>query len=404
VSSLPPRSAPVTRRPRRLRHDSGQASIDYAALLSVVALALAGAGAAVGLDDLPRGVLRAVRTGLCIVGGDVCRSADAAADGLAPCLTSEEAEGRGLAVTILSVRLGRGSSWTVATRSEGSVLVTRLDADAIGLAGGLGVELGPLVDAGAAATFDLSLAHGSAWELPSNADAARLLAAVRRGDDPAVAPTWRFGDLGAATGAGVGISLPGASLTALEASAGMAEGVRTGRGETTVYVRAHAGASSPLVSLPGAARGTSSGSDGGGSPLLLGITRDADGLRELSFRRATPGSRPGEVAETVGRLDLRVPGNRTAAGPLLSARLPWPSRAVAALDAVLRRTAQLGTIERAVYAVEDRSRDYAAALKLGVELGLDYSELDVRRRLVAASAWTAGSRERRRADCLPELA
>ena len=34
-------------------------------------------------------VVAAVRTGLCIVGGDVCRPADAAAAGLAPCLTGE---------------------------------------------------------------------------------------------------------------------------------------------------------------------------------------------------------------------------------------------------------------------------------------------------------------------------
>lgn len=419
--ALPPHPAPPPRRSPGLRHDSGQASIDYAALLTFVAIALAGAGAAVGLDGVPRGVVHAVRTGLCIVGGDVCRPADAAADGLAPCLTAEDAEGRGLTVTILSVRLGRRTSLTVAQRSDGSVLVTRLDADSVGLAGGVGVELGPVVDVGASATFDLSLAHGSAWELASTADAAALLAAIRRGDDPPVPPTWNFGDLGGEATGEIGVSLPGATLTALEASAGAAEGMRTGRGETTLYIRAHADASSTIVPLrdaltgrsaraegaPGsvttAARGTSSGPDGRGAPLLLGITRDAHGLRELSFRRATRGSRAGEVVETVGRLDLREPANRTAAAPLLSARLPWPPAVAAHLRAVLRRTARAGTIERAVYAVEDRSHDYAAALKLGVALGLSYAEVDVRRRLVAASAWTAGSPERVRADCLPDL-
>jgi hypothetical protein len=383
---------------------AGQASLDYLALLGVVAVALAGAGAAVGAAGIPRGVVHATRTALCIVGGDVCRAADARADGLAPCLVGEDARGRGLAVTILSVHLGRSGSWTVARRSDGSVLVTRLEDDAVGLAGGIGVQLGPVADVGAAATFDLSLARGRAWELPSTAAAAALLAAVRRGDDPPVPPTWRFGDAGAEAAAQLGASLPGAQLTVLEGSSGLAEGVRTGRGETTVYVRVHADAASPLVALPARVRGSSAGPDGAGGPLLVGVTRDAHGLRELTFRRAAPGGRPGEVVETVGRLDLREADNRAAAAPLLGARLPWPPAVVAALRAVVRRTARVGTVERAVYAVQDDSHDYAGTLRLGIELGVDLSELDVRRRLVDASAWTAGSRERRRADCLPELA
>lgn len=396
--------------PRRRRPDlrarAGQATIDYAALLTVVALAFAGAGVAgaAGLAGVPGGVVHAVRTGLCIVGGDLCRPVDAAAEGLAPCLTSEEVDGRGLAVTILSLHLGRSGSWTVARRSDGSVLVTRLEDEAVGLAGGLGIELGPVLEVGASATYDLALAHGSAWELASTSDAARLIAAVRRGDDPPMRPTWRFGDVGEEVAADIGAALPGGHLTVIEASGGTAGGVRVGRGETTTYVRVHAEASSPLVALPSSPGGTSSGPDGRGAPLLLGLTRDAHGLRELSFRRATPGARPGEVVETVGRLDLRDPGNRAAAEPLLSTRFPWPPHVVAALRNILARTASHGTVERAVYAVDDRSHDVSGALKLGVELGVDYSELDVQRRLVDASAWTAGSPERRRADCLPSLA
>jgi hypothetical protein len=391
--------------PRPSPHSrAGQATVDYTALLAVVAVALAGAGTAVGVAEIPRAVVHAARTGLCIVGGDVCRTSDAAAAGLAPCLTDEQVDGRGLAVTILSVHLGRSGSWTVAGRSDGSVLVTRLQDDAVGLAGGIGVQLGPLAAAGASATFDLSLARGRAWELPSAAAAARLIAAVRRGDEPPVPPTWRFGDLGDELSASAGVTVPGAELTALEASGSLAEGVRTGRGETTVYVRVDGGASSPLVSLPASVRAGSAGPDGGGGALLLGVTRDAHGLRELSVRRATRGARAGEVVETVGRLDLRDPANRAAAAPLLSRRLPWPPAVAEDLRAVLRRTAQAGTVERAVYAVEDRSQEWAGALQLGLEVGLDLSELDVRRRLVDASAWTAGSPERRRADCLPELA
>jgi hypothetical protein len=391
--------------PPHLRSSHGQASLDYVGLLAVVGVALAGAGAATGIAaEIPRAVVHAARTGICIAGGDVCRASDAAAAGLAPCLTGETAQGRGLAVTVLSLHLGHRGSWTVAQRSDGSVLITQLEDDAIGLAGGIGLALGPVVDVGAAATFDLSLAHGRAWELPSAAAAAALIAAVRRGDDPPVAPTWRFGDAGEEVAGFAGVSIPGATLTALEASGGMSVGLRVGHGQRTTYVRVHAGVSTPLGDLVPDARGSSDGADGGGAPLLLGVTRDVHGLRELSFRRAAPGAAPGEVVETVGRLDLRDPVNRALAEPLLARRMPSPPDLGAALRAVLLRTARAGVIERSVYAVEDRSHEWAGALNLGLAVGVDVSELDVRRRLVDAGAWVSGSPERRRADCLPELA
>jgi hypothetical protein len=59
-----------------------------------------------------------------------------------------------------------------------------------------------------------------------------------------------------------------------------------------------------------------------------------------------------------------------------------------------------GTVERAVYAVHDRSHEAAAAGRIGIEVGVEATAVDVGRRLVAASAWTRGSPERRREDCL----
>ena len=179
--------------------------------------------------------------------------------------------------------------------------------------------------------------------------------------------------------------------------------MRIGRGKRTTYFHVHADLSSPVLSLSGPASTTSAAPDGGnGGSLLLGITRDARGLREISFERAQPGARPGEVVDTVGRLDLRDPANRAAVAPLLASALPWPPHLVAALRAIVARTARVGTIERAVYAVTDRSHELSLAMRAGAELGLDAGDIDVDRRLVAASAWTHGSQERRRLDCLPD--
>ena len=77
-----------------------------------------------------------VRTGVCIVGGDVCRASDAAAAGLAPCTLSDRRRGGGLAVTVLSVRVGGDHQWLVARRSDGSVAVTKLARDDLGASGG----------------------------------------------------------------------------------------------------------------------------------------------------------------------------------------------------------------------------------------------------------------------------
>ena len=63
-----------------MRHDTGQATAEYVAILAIVALLLAG-GFAVAAPPLGAKVVEAVRTGLCLVGGDICRPADAAAAG-----------------------------------------------------------------------------------------------------------------------------------------------------------------------------------------------------------------------------------------------------------------------------------------------------------------------------------
>jgi hypothetical protein len=63
------------------------------------------------------------------------------------------------------------------------------------------------------------------------------------------------------------------------------------------------------------------------------------------------------------------------------------------------RSVRSGIVERAVYDVRDRSNGLELSAKLGLALGVDTEEVDVDRRLVAATAWTNGSPARVRADC-----
>ena len=124
-------------------------------------------------------------------------------------------------------------------------------------------------------------------------------------------------------------------------------------------------------------------------------------MREIAFRTAERGPRPGQVTEWVGRLDLRDPANRAAAEPLLSRRLPWPPGVLSDLRAVALRTVQVGTVERAVYAVRDES----AGLRARRAARRRRSASTPRKSTwtsdcVAASAWTQGSQERLREDCV----
>jgi len=105
------------------------------------------------------------------------------------------------------------------------------------------------------------------------------------------------------------------------------------------------------------------------------------------------------VVETVARLDLRDAGNRAAAEPLLSLRLPWPPAAARELRTLVARSVRSGIVERAVYDVDDGSAGIELNARFGLALGMDASEVEIDRRLVAATAWTNGSRARERADC-----
>ena len=392
---MPP---PPTRHPA-----AGQGSLEYVGLLSVVAAVLAVAGPVAGVSGVATEVVRVVRTGVCIVAGDVCRSSDAAAAGLAPCTLTDRRRGGGAALTVMSIRIGERHDWTIAQRSDGSVLVTRGDGDEAGVSGGLGFEAGPL-RLGLDGTLGFTVAAGTAWELPDAATAARFLAEVKRGaafDSRRWPPAWRSGDAGLAVSgwAGLGVELGAddavtGALAGAEVAAEGAIGARIGRGLTTLYLRSET-EGPQLEDAFGHAVGKSRR-----GPVIAEYTRDRAGPRELAFRAAAPGARRDEVVETVARLDLRDGANRAVAARLLRRRAPWPPSILEDLRAVVRHTVAVGTVERSVYAVSDHSAGLELAARFGLELGLELERTKADRRLVSATAWTGGSRARAREDCL----
>ena len=150
-------------------------SAEYTALLGLVGAALAGTGAVVGLETIGDAVANGVRTGICIVAGDVCRASDAEAAGLAPCTVAESTRGEGLTFTVASIRFGADDAWTASRRSDGTVIVTHTDERRLGGKVGIGVEASPLgLNAEMSGKLDYTLMSGRAWEFPDSALGAAL--------------------------------------------------------------------------------------------------------------------------------------------------------------------------------------------------------------------------------------
>jgi hypothetical protein len=366
-------------------------SVEYTALVALVAAALTGAGVVAGPRAVGQAVAGVARTGICIVGGDVCRASDARAAGLQPCTVDDHTRGEGLALTVASVRFGADDRWTAARRSDGSVVITHSDERRLGGKVGIGAEASPLgITAELTGKVDYALTSGRAWEFRDAAAAVRFLR-----DREGVEPTWRFGAVGSVVTAEAELEAGPVTFTQFETTARAAAGARVGRGLTTYYVRTRADTVAGGVKLPGLGLRVAGPSTG---DTVIELTRDGAGLRELAFRRVQSGE-PGQVVETVARLDLRDAGHRAAAEPLLSLRLPWPPAAAHELRVLAARAARSGIVERAVYDVADESGGLELSASLGLSVGIDASEAHVDRRLVAAHAWTQGSRARERVDC-----
>jgi hypothetical protein len=373
--------------------ERGQATTEYLGLLALAACLLASAGFAVGLGDVGTAVASTVRTGICIVAGGVCRSSDAAALGLAPCTVGERSSGGGTAVAIAWARIGGSDGLVIATRSDGSVLVTETEKGRAGAVAGIGLEASPLgLDVGIEGGVDYTITSGKAWEFPDAASAARFIGNDARDSVP---PTWRFGDAGGALSLEAKAGFRGTTLAGIGASAGAASGARVGRGVTTLYVRAKID-SGAKAWLPGRSRRIAGPSTG---DVMVEITLAGGAPRELAIRSVGRPAGGGQVVDTVARLDLRDPVNRHAADGVLGHALPWPPDLAHDLGALALLAVRRGVVERSVYDVRDDSSDFELGAKLGLALGLEHEDIDIERRLVAASAWVNGSQEMVREDC-----
>ena len=367
-----------------MRRASGQASAEYVAILLVVA-SLLGAGSAAAVPGVGARVVKVVRTGICIVGGDVCRSAEAAAAGLAPCVTAARSEREDTTLDVAVVRFGGHGEWQLALRSDGSAVVTRLEQSDLGGTVGVGVTFSPVgVDASARAAATIGYRSGRAWRFADAAAARAFLAGARRGG----APDVRWDALTGAGRASAGAALGELARAGVSAAADAALGLRREGARKTLAL--DLGSEDPgfefeLPGLPAAPAGARS--------MVAEVSWESGAVRELVLRTAIAAD--GRLEERTARLDLRDARSRE-----LAARLLRPGRTAGDLRALMARVATHGIAERTGYSVEEEQRGFSMAGRLGVALGLTHERVVAERRLTDAIAWVRGGPAQRRFDCL----
>jgi hypothetical protein len=372
----------------RFRSDSGTASLEYVGLLALIAATLAGA-VALTSPAIGSRLVETLRTGLCIVGGDVCRPADAAAAGLAPCLTGERWSRQDTTLDIAIVRVGGHGEWQLALRSDGTATVTRLEGTDGGVTAGAGVTFSPLgVEAKVSGAVTLGYRGGEAWHFPDVRSATAFLEAARSDREAKAArpPSVRWDGLASSADGAAAVAVADLASAGMDVGADGAIGLRTEGARRTLAVEVGRRDLRLFGNLPGFPSAT-----GATAEVVAEVTWSGGRPEELVLRTArADGDRRDEFT---ARLPLADPEARTAAEAVLRPG----GDGLAELAALIGRA---GVLEHATYEVEERRRGISVSGRLGVALGFEHERVSGERRLVGATTVVRGGPPQQRFDCL----
>ena len=400
--------------------ERGQATVDYVAIVAVLAgvLSLALASAAIGAPGIVNAVSGQFRHALCLVGGGPCPEWRSK-----PCPVSTTREQRHIAVTVILLRYDDDKVVLREDMSDGTVRLTVSTARGLGAEAGFGASaraavMGRDIAASDEARVAAQLVYGSGkvYIARDAHEADAFLKAIDAGDAPSE-PSEDFHEGGArAIGQG-GLGGPALSA-AVKGVSGMVIGYKRDlvTGERTIALNAGRngwgainiglGGPSSLADATAAFNLTldrrhrpkelsvaATGAVAGGASLPLAVTR------ALRAARASAGgssvSLEGRRWEVNARLDLR--------DPLVAAAWkdfrddPASGAAIAALGAAIRDRAALDV---RTYGTASASGGGGAGIAMGVRLGGEYEHTDDRSELIAASSRPSGGLWEPRLDCV----
>jgi hypothetical protein len=366
----------------RAHGQRGQASVEWLAVVALVAV-IFGLGAALAQAGyVGRRVTREMARAICLVGSGDCRRDQE------PCVVASQANRRGMTVHLLFFRLGGDKLGVVEERSDGTFAVTLEDGITGGLegsgglkagfqVGGLGLSIGGEITAAVMAR----LGRGRTWIVGSRAAARQVLEQEGAGRPP-----------DATSGSGSGAS----SVDAIAVGELLKESVEVARagivfdreagwrvdrrsGHRTAYVQA---SSTGAATIGGRVLGLSGDGqetyaveyDEMGRPVDLRViavgsfagSRDLPAVVQEVAGLLTPDAGDGERGyEVTGHLDLTDAGSLAAARGLLNAIAD--RRATAAPEQALRRRIdERGTVQARVLAIRTDGTEMGFAFTGGV--------------------------------------
>jgi hypothetical protein len=385
----------------RSRSTSGQAAVEYIAVVALVALVFVVVGGFVlNGRAIAAATVAQIERGLCIVEGHDCPTVHP------PCTVSDRSSADDAHVDVGIVHIGSGSSALVERMSDGRVLVTlahHLDA---GVIGGLGLDLklGDRIAIGGElrAAAIASLGRGTTYEVADEHEADALIRVLSR---PKTDPSyWRdlvawLPRISRPVSRYVDASVAGsASLGPLAGEVGLGGRVDEVSGTRTVYLKGS-------LSLDGEREGVSGGGSGSGN-LALTFDRHgkpidlmALGAGELRASVDLPDlAQPiaGHLSTGVGRsweleahLDLTQPGRAAA----VLASITHPSR-------LLHMVLTDGLIQLRGYRTTHDDAELSGHVKVGLALGGGISHTSSSQHLVSAMEHTPEGFWVPRYDCL----
>src|SRR4051812_31897103 len=419
---------------RGCRSERGQASLEWLAVVALVATLLSLGAALAEAGFLGRRVTRGMARAICVVSsGDCWRDRE-------PCALRTAEHRGGVAVQLAVVKLGGGQIAVLEQRSDGTVAVTRGTSALLGIQAGAGLSRGLAlagldVSAAAALTaaYDATAEQARTWVVASRADADRLIAGLRphqlAGGGRAPAPPMQPGSaplpdvtyrqlgteatLDATLGAAVGadqVTLAAGALR-FDRLAGTRVDHRTGH--RTIYVRAASNASLDVDGVLGLRRAGGGETyavelDAAGRPLDLQVTAtgafagsaDLPDVVQPVAGLLAAGAPDGRVFQVVAHLDLTDAANLAAARGLLDAMHPHVGAPAAATAALRRRLDARGTVEARVLAEAREAADHHVQVPVGPALGASWGHADVTTQLLAATSRGLDGRWITRTDCV----